>query len=99
MGIMATVRLGRGSRPVVLSEITFPPFGYVMTLGSEAPDDRLFDITYFSRYAYNEFHILEMRPVVLDTPTYVPADYRTPEEVVRELARQDEEERRSGSVD
>ena len=95
LGISATLRIGRG-RPVVLSEISFPPFGYVMTLDSEPPDDRLFEITHFSRYRYNDFEVLQMRPVVLHTATFVPADYRSPEEVVREAARQDEEERRSG---
>jgi hypothetical protein len=97
LGIMAKVYLGAG-KPMVLSEISFPPFGYVMTLDSEPPDDRLFEITHFSRYRYDDFKVLEMRPVVLDTPTLVPGDYRTPEEVVREAARQDEEERRSGGV-
>ena len=67
-----------------------------MTLDSEPPDDRLFEITHFSRYRYNDFEVLQMRPVVLHTATFVPADYRSPEEVVREAARQDEEERRSG---
>jgi hypothetical protein len=62
-----------------------------MTLDSGAPDDRLFEITHFSRYLYNKFEVLEMRPVVLDTPTLVPADYRTPQEVVREPARQAEQ--------
>lgn len=75
----------------LLSEISFPPFGYVFTIDSEPPDRRLFEITHFSRYRYNDFKVQEMEPVVLDTPTVVPADYRTPQEVVKEAAQQDEE--------
>ena len=70
-----------------LSEISFPPFGYVFTIDSEAPDRRLFDITHFSRYRYNDFKVQEMKPVVLDTATFVPGDYRTPKEIMADSAR------------
>lgn len=36
-----------------------------------------------------------MEPVVLDRVTFVPGDYRTPEEVMEESVRQIEEERRA----
>jgi hypothetical protein len=62
-----------------LSEITFPPFGYVLTLDSAPLDRRLLEITHFSRYRYDEFRVLELRPPVLDTPTSFPGDYRTPQ--------------------
>jgi hypothetical protein len=32
-----------------------------------------------------------MEPVVLDTPTFIPGDYRTPQEIMEESARQIEE--------
>jgi len=38
----------------VLSETTFPPFGFVMTFRSAPPDERLTDITYFSEYRYED---------------------------------------------
>jgi len=88
-GIMAKSNFDTGNL-TVLSEISFPPFGYVLTIDSGPPDDRLFEITHFARYRYNDFKVQEMKPVVLDTPTFVPGDYRTPQEVVKEIAQQDE---------
>lgn len=84
-GVSGSINLDTG-RTITLSEITFPPFGYVMTLGSEPPDRRLLEITHFSTYGYNEFKILELRPPVLDTPTYFPGDYRTQREFREQVA-------------
>lgn len=81
-------------RMTLLSEISFPPYGYVFTIDSEIPDRRLFDITHFSRYRYNDFKVQAMKPVVLDTATFVPGDYRTPKEIMADSARQIEEARR-----
>ena len=53
----------------VLSEMNYFPYGYVLTLESSPPDRRLIEITYFSKYSYNEFKILELRLPVL--PTYL----------------------------
>ncbi len=92
-GIVGKLNFDTGKQTLI-SEITFPPFGYVFTIDSEIPDRRLFEITHFSRYRYDDLKVLEMRPVVLDTPTFVPGDYRTPEEVMKESAQQIEEERR-----
>ena len=60
------------------------PLGYVFTIDSKIPDRRLFEITHFSRYRYDDLKVLEMKPVVLDTPTFIHGDYRKPDEVVRE---------------
>lgn len=79
----------------LLSEISFPIFGYVFTINSEIPDRRLFEITHFSLYRHDDFKALGMEPVVLDRATFVPGDYRTPEEVMEESVRQIEEERRA----
>ncbi len=38
-----------------LSELTFPPFGFVLTIDSVKPDNRLTDISYFANYAYNDW--------------------------------------------
>lgn len=75
-----------GQDPTLLSEITFPPFGYLMTIDSPPPDRRLLDITHFTRYGYNDFAVMELRPPVLDTPTYFHGDYRTPKEVREQAA-------------
>ena len=37
-----------------ISEIVHPPFGYVMTIDSDKPDDRLFEISKFGKYQYDE---------------------------------------------
>ena len=66
-----------------LSEITTFPFGYVMTIDSKTPDSRLFDISHFSRYEYDEFVVLSLRFAVLPTHVTVPGDYRTKEEITR----------------
>ena len=68
-------------KPVILSEITHPPFGYVLTLDSAPPDDRLREITYFARYFYNEISDIQLRLSVLPTYLGFPGDYRTKEEI------------------
>jgi len=66
---------------ILMSEINYPPFGYVMTLGSRPPDDRLFEITGFSKYSYNEFKTMEMYPKVLPVNLWFPGDYRSGKEI------------------
>jgi hypothetical protein len=72
----------------VFSEITYPPFGYVMTLGTEAPDSRLFDITHF---AWSDYH--ETRSEFLGLPVLpthlvgASGDYRNLEEILEQGAR------------
>lgn len=58
------------------AEITFPPFGYVMTLGTPPPDDRLVDISGFARYGYYEYASISRRFPVLPTYMPMPGDYR-----------------------
>ncbi len=64
-----------------VSEINFPPFGYVMTIDSDYSDQRLYEITYFSRYEYDEFANLYIKLSTLPTYTYLPLDYRSQKEV------------------
>lgn len=70
-----------GYKPIVMSEIAFPPFVYVMTIDSPPPDDRLTDISWFSRYDYNEFDIVYPKFNVLPINYYLPGDYRTIEQM------------------
>jgi hypothetical protein len=78
---VAILNMNRGNHVSFFSEITFPPFGYVMTLDSEPPDSRLFPIRHFARYGYNEFESFEMRLPVLPTFLSIPGDYRTRSEI------------------
>jgi hypothetical protein len=72
VGIMDVKRGGS----TLIAEISFPPFGYVMTLGSDAPDKRLVEISYFAHFGYNEFVSVSRRLAVLQTYMPMPGDYR-----------------------
>lgn len=71
----------------IFSEINYFPFGYVMTLDSPAPDTRLFEITHFARYGYNEFAVNTLRLPVLPTHLWYPGDYRTKEQIAKDWAK------------
>jgi hypothetical protein len=71
-------------KPIILSEINHPPFGYVLTLNSAPPDGRLHDITFFAYYFYNEIADIQLRLTVLPTHLGFPGDYRTKEEIYRD---------------
>jgi hypothetical protein len=65
------------------SEIAFLPLGYVMTFESEIPDDRPVDISFFAKYAYNDWKEFSFRLPVLPVYSYFPGDYRSKEEFLR----------------
>ena len=65
----------------LLSEIACIPLGYVMNFGSEAPDNRLLDISFFAKYAYDDYTPIELQLPVLPIYTYFPGDYRSREQV------------------
>ena len=71
-------------KSTIISEITFPPFGYVMTIDSEPPDQRLFEITHFARYSYSDFRVMTLQLPVLPTHVAIPGDYRTKAEIYRD---------------
>jgi len=66
----------------VFSELSYFPFGYIMTFDSRPPDQRLLDITHFVNYGYNEFAVKTINIPVLPTHTWFPADFRTREEIL-----------------
>ena len=68
----------------IISEIIFPPMGYVMSLNNIKPDERLFDITFFSNYRYNDWKEFGLRLPSLPIYTYLPGDYRSRKEVLEE---------------
>ena len=80
--------IGTGQiRNHILSETTFPPFGFVMTFNSPSPDDRLTDITYFAKYPYKELRTLWLQLPVLPIYTAFPGDYRPREQVLKDAGR------------
>ena len=78
--IVATMEIFKG-QSCVFSEISFPPFGYVMTLDSPPPDPRLYSISHFAKYDYDEFRAFELQLPVLPTFLWMPGDYRTKDQI------------------
>ena len=67
----------------IISEIVFPPMGYVMSFDKIPPDEKLFDITFFSEYEYNDCKELSLKLPSLPIFTYFPGDYRSRDEVLK----------------
>jgi hypothetical protein len=64
-----------------ITEISFPPLGYLMTVDSELIDTPLSEITYFSKYEYSECKTLTLTLPILPTYTIFPGDYRTKDKI------------------
>jgi len=80
----------------VFSEITYPPFGYIMVLNGKPPNSRLFDITHFARSEYNERRTSYLDLPVLPTHLGIPGDYRELDDIYREEQRNIAEAIRQG---
>lgn len=65
----------------VLSELSFPPLGYVLTFELEPPDRSLIDISYFAKYRYADRRSIELRLPVLPVDSPYPTDYRSRQEL------------------
>lgn len=76
-----------GNKLFYLSEISFPPLGYVMTFGSDPPDERLYDITYFANYSYNDWTTVFLKLPILPVHLYYPGDYRSEKEILNDVAK------------
>ena len=73
----------------LISEITYPPFGYVLTIDSDPPNERLGDISFFDKYSYNELGRLEIMLPTLPTHLLYPGDYRTRSEILAQRSTED----------
>jgi hypothetical protein len=70
------------------SEITYPPYGFLMALTQHGIDSRLFDISIFAEFGYDEQTTVAVNLAVL--PTHIGVlfnDYRTLDEVKRDERR------------
>jgi hypothetical protein len=81
IGLSAQVSLTTGKR-IIMSEVSFPPFGYLLTIDSDKPDYRLSDISGFGIYTYDDKTEIQMRMAVLPTHLLYPGDYRSREEIL-----------------
>ena len=68
----------------LMSEIVFPPMGYVMSFNEIKPDVRLFDITFFAKYCFNDWKELGLRLPSLPIYTHFPGDYRSRDKVLED---------------
>lgn len=75
-----------GGPPVLLSEVSFPPLGFVLCFDSRPPDPRLVDISFFAKFGYHEKCELHLRLPVLPVYTYYPGDFRSRDEVLAQVA-------------
>ena len=90
-GVTGLINLRRGDSSV-FSEIAYPPFGYVMTLGTRPPHDGLTDISFFSIFGYKEVALVSLALPVLPVYTFIPGDYRDREAVARHLEQRQQNE-------
>jgi hypothetical protein len=70
----------------LFSEIAFPPFRLIMSVAGHPPiDHRLADVTPLSQYSYRAWDIIYMPLPVLHVTTVLPGDFRTADEVNRDI--------------
>jgi len=81
-------KLDSPGKIVLCSEMVFSPLGYVLTIDSDCPSEKLADITAFKKY---EFDVkTELLISMFKLPTYlplIPLDYRTKEEISQAIER------------
>lgn len=80
IGLSGKLNLPTG-KMMFMSEVSFPPFGYLLSINSDKPDDRLVDITDFANYSYDDIAEIQMKMAVLPTYLIYPGDYRSREEI------------------
>lgn len=62
-------------------EIAYPPYGFVLALNSKPPDMDLLEITYFSRFKYNDWKTIGLHLPTRSVYSYLPGDYRSKDEI------------------
>jgi len=75
------------TRMAYLSELSYYPFGFLMTDSTTIPDQRLFPINHFKDYQYDDLRQIFLKPVKLETHMVLPADYRTKKELKTDFER------------
>lgn len=95
-GITTAIKDIRFGNIYVFSEITYPPFGYILTIDSEPTEKDFEEISHFANYEYNEFKIQNLQIPVFHIFTWMPGDYRTKEEVLKTYQENIEYEQKRG---
>lgn len=88
LGLAANGNLSTGS-VIICSEITYPPFGYVLVINNDKfRNDKLTEITVFGNFDCDQELTLELKMNKLETnlPSS-PMDYRSREEIEKQIAK------------
>jgi hypothetical protein len=72
-------------RTTVMTEVSYPPFGYLLLIDSEKPASDIVEITFFASYDFNERKTISMTYPVYPTHTIFPSDYRSVEKINRDI--------------
>jgi hypothetical protein len=91
-GVMGRMNVETGEL-LAFSELVFPPFGYVLTFGQNAPDSRLAEISHFADFKFEDFRVGHVSLPVLETHLVLPGDYRTLAEIQRDYEKNRSTER------
>jgi len=65
----------------IISEFSFPPFGFVLSFDKEPFYKKLYNIRFFSSFGYNDQVVLFLPLYILPTFSHLPGDYRTLEQM------------------
>jgi hypothetical protein len=77
-----------GSNIHAFSEITFSPFGFVLTINSTPPASGFCEISGFAQFEYLDFRFgITMRLPLMPIYTEFPVDYRTREQTLADFER------------
>ena len=83
-GLSARIDLANGGAVTGVSELNFPPFGYVLTVdGAEPPDPRLSEITHYHWYGNDDVVEHALPGALLDTHLLYSGDYRSEDEILQ----------------
>ena len=70
----------------LMSELTFYPFAYILSLNGHEPTHPMLEITWFRHAGHNDFRSLHLPIPTLDAYTPFPGDFRARDQVLRESA-------------
>jgi hypothetical protein len=90
-GVTALAKGGGSVNATVhaFSEVTFPPFGFVLTVHSEPPQPGFCEISSFSQFEYRDWRCgITMQLPLMPIYTFFPGDYRTRGQTIADLQRQ-----------
>jgi len=84
--VSSVVNLEEAGKSYRFAEICFPPFGYILTFGSDPINKEIVDITYFEKYSFAERVQMTLSMPVLSINSHLPGDFRTMTEIEQGFA-------------